>query len=297
MKKLIKNIYYSKYTNYFRKYICLSLRHIYSPPRRFWRLLCFDGNFSVKLDEDNEFLLNHTGRWIESSLFWHSISDYEPISLDIWQKACKYSNLIIDIGANSGLYSLIAKSVNPTSKVYAFEPLKEFDTLIKQNIELNDYDIKVINNAVSDITGLADFYVPQDNQGNIYSSTLSIKHYLQHQQSKPIVYQVNVTTLDDFVKENNLQTIDLIKIDAEGHDLNILKGFIKSLVNIQPDFLIEIQNEYIGREIQKILIPERDLYYAIDEAHEPIRTDSLEKVNCRNFWICKRETAQKLELL
>ena len=297
MRNLIKLIYYSKVSNYFKKYLFLYLRNNYVPARKFWHLFSFDGNFTVNLDNQHSFLIKHTGKWIENSLFWNGVSDYEPISLDVWKKACKFSNVIIDIGANSGLFSLIAKSVNPKSKVYAFEPLEEFQSLIKQNIELNHYDIKVIKNAVSNVAGLAEFYVPQQNQGNIYSSTLSIEHYQQHQDTKPIILQVNVTTLDDFVENNNIENIDLIKIDAEGHDLNILKGFINSLSYMQPDFLIEIQNENIGREVEKILVPKNYLYYAIDEISKPMRIESLYKVNCRNFLICKQETAQKLDIL
>ena len=100
------------------------------------------------------------------------------------------------------------------------------------------------------------------------------------------------------MKNNNIENIDLIKIDAEGHDLNILKGFMNSLLTMQPDFLIEIQNEDIGREVQKILVPEKYLFfYAIDESSKMIRTESLYKANCRNFWICKQETARKLDIL
>ena len=281
-----------------KKYLFLFLRNKYSPPRKFWKLFSFDGIFTVNLDNQHSFLIKHTGKWIENSLFWNGISDYEPISLDVWKKTCEFSNVILDIGANSGLYSLIAKSVNPKSKVYAFEPLKEFQSLIKQNIEINHYDIELIDNAVSNVAGLAEFYVPRENEGNIYSSTLSIKHYQQHQDSKPVILEVKVTTLDDFVKNNNIENIDLIKIDAEGHDLNILKGFMNSLLTMQPDFLIEIQNEDIGREVQKILVPEKYLFfYAIDESSKMIRTESLYKANCRNFWICKQETARKLDIL
>jgi len=298
MKKLLKLIYFSKFGNIFRKSICLALRNRYLPPRYLLHLFYFDGNFAVHIDDQYKFYISHAGRWVENSLFWHNLSDYEPVSLKIWRDACRFSNLILDIGANSGLYSLVAKCVNSSSTVYAFEPLEEFSSLIKKNIKLNSYDVRIIESAVSDVAGLADFYVPQQYQGNIYSSTLSVEHYGKHQQTEPIIHQVNVTTLDNFIEDNHLGNIDLIKIDAEGHDLNVLRGFVKYLRKMQPDFLIEIQDEYTGQQIREILDPITYLYWAInDQSHRIERTEFLYSVNCRNFLICKQETAQKLHLL
>jgi FkbM family methyltransferase len=281
--------------NFVKKTLSLTLQKKIIPPERLWDLLSFEGNFSVDLGDD-QFQVSHTGEWLENSLFWKGISGYEPISFELWQKACLFSQTILDIGANTGLYSLIAKTVNPSSQVYAFEPLPSFNKALKENIRLNHYDIQVIDQAVSDFIGTAEFYAPQRGQGNLYSSSLSLEHYENHQKSTPIVHQVQVTTLDTFVQEQGIQSVDLVKIDAEGQDANVLKGFLHSMQQFQPDFIIEVQSDEIGREIQAMLTPEKYLYFNIDEVTGLKQTDTLQRNYWLNFWVCKAETARKLKL-
>jgi FkbM family methyltransferase len=282
--------------NFVRKALSFTLQKKIVPPEWFWDLLAFEGNFKVDLDQD-QFQVSHTGEWLENSLFWKGISGYEPISFELWKNACRSSQTILDIGANTGLYSLIAKTINPSSQVYAFEPLPSFNQALKENIRLNHYDIQVIDQAVSNFIGTAEFYVPQRGQGNLYSSSLSLEHYENHQKSTPIVHQVQVTTLDTFVEEQGIQSVDLVKIDAEGQDANVLKGFVNSMQRFHPDFIVEVQSDEIGQEIQTLLPPDQYLYFNIDEVSGLKRADTLQRKYWLNFWICKAETAQKLNLL
>jgi FkbM family methyltransferase len=286
----------SRIPNSIKKSLALTLKKGLIPPERFWDFLSFDGNFDVDL-ATRTFQVTHTGEWLENSLFWKGISGYEPISFELWQKACQFSHTILDIGANTGLYSLIAKTVNPAAQVYAFEPLPSFNQALKANIRLNGYDVEVIDQAVSDFIGTAEFYAPQRGQGNLYSSSLSMEHYENHQTSTPIVHQVQVTTLDTFVQEQHLQSVDLVKIDAEGQDSNVLKGFVQSMQQFQPDFIVEVQSDEIGQEIQSILTPDQYLYFNIDEVTGLQQTDRLQRQYWLNFWVCKRETAQRLSLI
>jgi FkbM family methyltransferase len=286
----------NKISNFVKKTLSLTLQKTLIPPERFWDLLSFEGNFSVELGND-QFQVSHTGEWLENSLFWKGISGYEPVSFELWKNACQFSKTILDVGANTGLYSLIAKTVNPSSQVYAFEPLPSFNKALKENIRLNRYDIRVVDQAVSDFIGTAEFYAPQRGQGNLYSSSLSLEHYENHQKSTPIVHQVDVTTLDTFVKEQGIRSVDLVKIDAEGQDSNVLKGFLNSVQQFQPDFIVEVQSDEIGQEIQAMLTPEKYLYFNIDEVTGLKQTDILQRNYWLNFWICKVETAQKLNLI
>lgn len=282
--------------NFVKKTLSFTLQNKIIPPERFWDLLSFEGNFNIDLG-NAQFQVSHTGEWLENSLFWKGISGYEPISFELWQKACQFSQTILDIGANTGLYSLIAKTINPVAQVYAFEPLPSFNKALKQNIRLNHYDIQVIDQAVSDFIGTAEFYAPQRGQGNLYSSSLSLEHYENHQKTTPIVHQVQVTTLDTFVQEHAIQSVDLVKIDAEGQDANVLKGFLNSMQQFQPDFIVEVQSDEIGQEIQAMLTPEKYLYFNIDEVTGLKQTDTLQRNYWLNFWICKVETARKLNLI
>ena len=56
--------------------------------------------------------------------------EWEKVSLQLWEELCKESEVIFDVGSNTGVYSLLAKSSNPKSKVYAFEPIKRISALL-----------------------------------------------------------------------------------------------------------------------------------------------------------------------
>jgi ribosomal protein L11 methylase PrmA len=94
---------------------------------------------------------------------------WEKVSTGLWIKLCRESEVIIDIGANTGVYSLIAKTVNPGAKVFAFEPVERVFEKLQGNCRLNNYDIGCFKKAVSNYSGKAKIY---DTAGeHIYSVT------------------------------------------------------------------------------------------------------------------------------
>jgi FkbM family methyltransferase len=281
--------------NVVKKYLSLVLKKTLVPPESVWQWLAFRGDFRVDLG-DRQLWLHHTGRGIENALFWKGLAGYEPVSLELWKNASQLARTILDIGANTGLYALISKAANPAAEVYAFEPMPQFRQELSQNIQLNQLEIEVMDQAVSDFIGTAEFFVPEVNQGNPYSASLSMEHYQNHQSSQPIVHQVPVTTLDTIVEQRHLQNIDLVKIDAEGQDAKVLRGFLASMAHNHPDFVVEIQSDEIGAEIQALLPPDRYLYFNIDEEKGLLPAKNLIRQYWLNYWICKPETAQRLGL-
>lgn len=292
MKKFLKSII----PNSVKKALSETLRPFGMPPKSILNLLAFQGSFN--LDVDGKILrLSYTNKWIENDLFWKGFTGYEKVSMNIWMQAAKSARTIIDIGANSGFFSLVGKSVNPDADVYAFEPLPKFTALLQANCDLNQYyDIQVDKRALSNFVGSSIFYVPEEYHGNEYSSSLSKEHYLLHQSSKPQEITVGVTTFDDFVREANIRQVDLVKIDAEGHDYLVLEGMKETIKNHQPDFLVEIHSDEIGRNIMMILPPSSYLYFNINEEAGARAVSVLTKSDTFNFFICKPETAHKLSL-
>ena len=69
--------------------------------------------------------MRHYGFQLENEIFWSGLTNgWEKISTRLWIELSKNSKVIFDIGANTGIYSLVSKSINPTSQVFAFEPVK-----------------------------------------------------------------------------------------------------------------------------------------------------------------------------
>ena len=137
-----------------KRYIFSFIKKFWSPSKKVYKHLYFTGNITIPVDDLNSFKVRHYGYSVENDLFWSGINgDWEHHSLKSWIKLVTRSTVIFDIGANTGVYSLIAKSVNKKAIVYAFEPVERvYDKLVFNN-QLNNFDIHCIKKALSDSTG------------------------------------------------------------------------------------------------------------------------------------------------
>lgn len=125
----------------------------------------------------------------------------------------------IDIGANSGYYSLLAKTlVGKYGTVVAYEPNPTYAELIRSSRSINDLDIKVREVAVADQVGLATLTVPE----NYHGSASITSDFEEFELTR--VFEVNTTTLDAEVQQLNFFRHDIVKIDAEGAEELIWNG-------------------------------------------------------------------------
>lgn len=152
---------------------------------------------------------------------------------------------ILDIGASLGTISLpLAKIVGETGHIYAFEPARKTQQCLQKILDINQINnISVIKSAISEQPGMAQFIEYVDTNSFSWvadTSTLSISTIetnLEH-----LTYDVNVTTIDDFVFTHNLQP-KAIKIDIEGFELYALHGGKSTLKNEAPYLCIDIHQD------------------------------------------------------
>jgi FkbM family methyltransferase len=216
--------------------------------------------------------------------------------VDLWRRAAASARTIVDVGANSGLFAIVAKVVNPAATVIAFEPMPLFADALRRNVAHNGIDVRVVRAAVSNAEGQAQFFVPDELAGNIYSSSLSREHYDRHQTSAAHVLDVDVVTFDAFAAREGVRGVDLLKIDAEGHDVMVLEGMADTLARDVPDCLIEIQSDKEGAGMMPFFDPARYAYYNLSETSGPLRAKRLGRSETVNFFVCKHETARALGL-
>jgi FkbM family methyltransferase len=141
---------------------------------------------------------------------------------------------IFDIGSNSGMYSLAAKSLFSSSvAVHAFEPAEEASNWISRISEVNNYGIIVHKLALSDTKGNANFYISQKSDA---SNSLE-ESFREHKD----VVIVEVNTLDALTDEFGIYP-DLIKVDAETFDYQVLSGSRNYLSRNRPYIICEVLN-------------------------------------------------------
>ena len=146
--------------------------------------------------------------------------------------------VIIDIGANIGNFMTWMARFFPQGKVYAIEPQRPVFQLLTGNAAINNlYNVYTYNCAIGASNYVAtfqepDYFVPED---------FGIFSLVQHKISatSSVSHTVDVYSLDYFVDHFAVPQIDLIKIDAEGMDLDVLRGAVGVIKKYHPVIFVE----------------------------------------------------------
>jgi len=195
--------------------------------------------------------------------------------LNNYSKIIKPGSTAIDIGAHTGnmsvAYSLFAK------KVLSFEPNPAVYEVLEKNSQLNP-NIYPFNYAISDEEGPLTFHYSDNGFCNGGFATRTQFGVGVTGHVVPIdVWAVN---LEKFIEENNIEinNISLIKIDAEGHDKDILKTLTNIITTHKPVLITEIYNGLSYIEMQDLLDTIHSLgYKAYDEEINKFNIDNLGK--------------------
>ena len=146
-----------------------------------------------------------------------SIKDaHEPLETDVVKKEVKKGDVVLDIGANIGYYTLIfARLVGEQGKVFAFEPDPDNFALLKKNVEINGYrNVTLVQKAVSNKTGKARLYLCEVCKGD---------HRIYDSHDNRASIEVEGIRLDDYF-ESYHGRIDFIKIDVQGAEGGVIQG-------------------------------------------------------------------------
>jgi len=141
---------------------------------------------------------------------------YEEFETEIVKKIIKKGDVVVDVGANIGYYTLIfAKLVGNDGKVFSFEPEPTNFNLLKKNVEINGYkNVVLIKKAVSTKTDKTMLYIANDNKGS---------HTLVNAKHDGEFIEIDSVRLDDYFK-NYYGKINFVKIDIEGSEASAIKG-------------------------------------------------------------------------
>lgn len=147
--------------------------------------------------------------------------------------------IVLDVGANIGLYSEEILRACPSAKIYAFEPSSTARALLTQRLGAHP-QVSIIPLALGSENKEKTLYADYPGSGLASLSKRRLEHFgieLQHHE------EVQVTTLSDWMQSNQV-TPDLLKLDIEGFELFALQGGFKELKQIKL-----IQFEFGGTNI------------------------------------------------
>lgn len=291
MKKLLKSIYSLVP---FKKQMFSVIKTFWTPPSSIYSHLHFKAPFDVKISDKEQFKMHHFGYEIENEIFWKGLQNgWEKQSLSLWIPLSRKAKVVVDIGANTGIYSLITKAVNPSAKVYAFEPVKRVYQKLCENNKLNGFDIHSIEKAASNFTGEATIY----DQATEHTYSVTVNKNMNTGNAQIVTSTIETLTLKDFIESNKISHIDLMKIDVETHEPEVLEGMDIYLKKFQPTLLIEILNDEVGDKVRQLVSGINYLYFNIDENNGIRQVTDITKSDYYNYLLCSREVALELKLL
>jgi FkbM family methyltransferase len=129
--------------------------------------------------------------------------------------------VLFDVGAHHGEYSLAAKNICSSARIYAFEPHPVSFQTLRENCK--GTDIRVYDCGLGNTNGECRIfdYVNQDGSqhASIYQEIIEVIH-----RGKAVSHDIRLYKLDDLATELGIQKINLLKIDTEGNELSVLQG-------------------------------------------------------------------------
>jgi len=203
------------------------------PTGQYFRTVSMRGGSKIKVD---------IGECIGSELYY--FREFERDTYEVIQKLMVNGKCFFDIGGNIGLISLMVNQIcSGDVEIHIFEPAPDNFESLKDNIKINGIDNAILNNvAVSSENGTTLEINIYEDQG--YNSV----YKLDRVPFKSKV-EVSVLSIDGYIEKQQIRpdTIELIKIDVEGHEYNVLKGASRLLTKYSPKILCEISHANLSK--------------------------------------------------
>lgn len=218
-------------------------------PEAIWKRLPVGVVFRASFSEECSFLYSSTvDHAIGRSLFWRGLKSFQPETSQVFARLAKTSDVILIVGANTGLYALLACAVNPNCKVVCFEPVPGTYEKLVENVVMNGWQERcdLHREAVSNETGLAMFHVPFYT----YPAAASLNPG-GFRGYKGSLIEVPVTTADAIC--SRLSRVDLVLVDVEGFEDKVLEGMRETIDRFKPAIILECLPDGPFRAVDSML--------------------------------------------
>jgi len=147
---------------------------------------------------------------------------YEKSEILLMQQICKLGQVVIDIGANVGLYTAIAGSlVGSEGLVISVEPEPESIRFLHKTVSANGLkNTRIVQAAASNVNGQAKLFTSSVNRGD---------HRMYRNKNADGNIEVATLKLDDYLEKQGIHSADIIKIDVQGFEGHVIAGIEKTI--------------------------------------------------------------------
>jgi FkbM family methyltransferase len=198
--------------------------------------------FSVRFPTGEHFLYSMTEpEGIGEALYWKGALSTEPDVAPVFLSYARKAAGFIDVGANTGFYSMLAHAANKNIRIWAFEPNPAVYRKLEHHIRINDMTkcCQPYAMALGESSGAVKLQVPAD---------ATMAHIVGENDDGILV---DIQPLDLAVPEQD--TVDLVKIDVEGHELAVFRGMRRILSQQRPPVFFECLPGSPSLEMEELL--------------------------------------------
>jgi FkbM family methyltransferase len=194
-------------------------------------------------DFDGDLLFNCAlNEHISSQVFWRGY--YSRDQLYLLRNLLKPGMVFLDVGANKGEFTVFAAKYTAGADggmVYAFEPVEALCEELTANVTVNGFQhVQIIRKGLGNTRKKGVLYNAQEaNNTELNMGTFTL--YPRTGVDHPGV-MIEIMPLDDFVREQRITRVDVIKIDIEGGELAMLEGAAETISRWKPVIFIEINS-------------------------------------------------------
>jgi FkbM family methyltransferase len=181
--------------------------------------------------------------------------------------------LVVDVGANLGQYATLASEVvGPRAIIYSFEPSKETFSRLQASTSSIE-SVRPVNLGLGEKEEILTLYS---------SKPASVMASLYAREDSGRREEIQISTLDKFCEKENINEIDFLKIDIEGHELFVLKGARRMLSEKKIRFIqfefgdFHLDSRTFFRDFYSLLAADYTLSRVVSDGLVPIKEYSPE---------------------
>jgi len=225
--------------------------------------------------------------------------DWEKESLRIWAYLSQSATVILDIGANTGVFSILSSVNNPKARIIAVEPIDVNFSILQQNINKNKItNIAAIKVAISNTDGIAKMFMLKDSLN--YMTSINLNRYDDapevKQKREVVEVEIPMISFPTLQHKYNLDKLDLVKIDVEEHEYEVLQSMYPLIQKTLPNILVEIIGVERAKDIDALLAPLEYKIIAIYETQPSKIVTNVWDNSHHNFLFCNQETFEKIKV-
>ena len=259
-KQLLKNILYSRQLNP----LAITLMRLFSGrlgEKTLLKVPVF-GTVACSLPNAKKLsLISEGDDAIATVLYFKGLAGFEAATIQLSLKLFTQARVVFDIGANTGIYALLAAVTDPQRTVYAFEPVPRIFERLQKNLALNQVQNLHVNaSAVTNFDGTIELYIPK---GDVHIPTGSSTALGFREAAETV--RVAAITLDSFVQKEQIPKVDLIKIDTETTEPWVLAGAQETIKRDKPLIICEVLKSTTESQLHTVMDPLGYRYFWITD--------------------------------